>query len=145
MSDRKRQTAQSIASLLPYIVQGVHFGVLSSRSITQTQFVLVVYLHVHGPCTMTSIASHLKVRMPTVTGLVDRLVHAKYIRRSPHPKDRRQIMIELTPKAKTFLKDFISMYSKRWEEILQILDPHEMEQMLALTIKLNRALEGQKS
>jgi DNA-binding MarR family transcriptional regulator len=138
--NKNQQTAKSIASLLPYIVQGVHFGVVASRSITQTQFILVVYLHVHGPSTMTSLASHLKVRMPTVTGLVDRLVQAKYIKRKTHPDDRRQVMIELTAKAKIFLKEFITMYAKRWEEILQILNQEEMDQMLAITIKLNRGL-----
>ncbi|MBF0490256.1 MAG: winged helix-turn-helix transcriptional regulator [Candidatus Omnitrophica bacterium] len=144
-STKRQQTAQSIASLLPYIVQGVHFGVVASRSMTQTQFILVVFLYVKGPCTMSTLASHLKVQMPTVTGLVDRLAAAKYIKRQPHLQDRRQIMIELTPKAHVFLKEFIGMYAKRWEEILLILDKKELEQMLSISLKLNSAMEGQPS
>lgn len=140
-----QQTAQSISALLPYIVQGVHFGVQAKRSLTQTQFRLVVSLSLMGPCTMSAIAAHMKVSMPTVTGLVDRLVEAKFIKRKDHPQDRRQIMIELTSVAYEFLKEFMQIYAKRWEEMLLILDDREMEQMLKIANKLKNALESKKS
>ncbi len=139
-----QQTAQSIASLLPYIVQGVHLGALAKGSLTQTQFRLVVFLSLKGPCTMSSLATHMKVSMPTMTGLIDRLVKAKHIKRKSYPKDRRHIMIELTPKAYIFLKVFGQTYAKRWEEILLILDSKELDQMLGITNKLNIALGNQR-
>ena len=144
-TSKRQQTAQSIASLIPRIIQGAHLGVFTSRSMTQTQFLLLVSLHTKGSCSMGEIASHMKVQMPTMTGLVDRLVQAKYLKRLPHPKDRRQIMIELTPKAQAFLKQFRTIIARRWEEVLHILDEKELEQMLGIITKLNRAMEGQKS
>src|SRR5437868_4720239 len=93
-----QETAQSIAALLPYIVQGVHVGALAKGALTQTQFRLVIYLSLKGPCTMSALASHMRVSMPTATGLIDRLLQAKYIKRKTHAHDRRQIMVELTPK-----------------------------------------------
>ncbi len=94
---------------------------------------------------MGDIASCMKVQMPTMTGLVDRLVRAKYIRRLPNVKDRRQIVIDLTPKAHAFLKQFQTIIAKRWEEILPILDGQELEQMQNIVIKLKQAMESQKS
>jgi DNA-binding MarR family transcriptional regulator len=140
-----QQTAQEIASLLPYIVQGVPSGTLAKAALTQTQFRMVVILSLKAPCTMSAMASQMKVSMPTVTGLVDRLVEAKYIVRKAHPKDRRQIMIELTPQAFEFLKVFEGVYAKRWVEILQILNDKETAQMLAITRKLNQGLKVQNS
>ena len=131
------QTAQSIASMLPYIVQGVQSGALIKGSLTQTQFRFIVSLSLKDSCTMSEMAQTMKVSMPTVTGLVDRLVMAKYMKRKDHPVDRRQIMIELTPKAHTFLKEFEGLYVKRWEEILLILNDKEVEQMEIIINKLN--------
>ena len=139
------QTAQSIASLLPYIVQGVQSGALIKGSLTQTQFRFIVSLSLQGSCTMSAMASLMKVSMPTVTGIVDRLVIAKYLKRKGHPKDRRQIMIELTPKAYAFLKEFEGLYVKRWEEILLILNDKEVEQMNHIVTKLNEGLKSSKS
>ena len=141
---KNKQTAQSIASLLPYIVQGVHPETLSKGSLTQTQFRLMVSLSLKEPCTMSEMASLMKVSMPTMTGLINRLVIAKYIKRKGHPNDRRQIMIELTPKAYTFLKGFEAMYAKRWEEILLILNDQELEQMSQIVTKLNQTMGKKK-
>ncbi|MEI7998160.1 MAG: MarR family transcriptional regulator [Candidatus Omnitrophota bacterium] len=142
---KRQKTASTIASLIPHIIQGAHLGVFTSRSMTQTQFLILLSLHTKGSCTMGAIASHMKVQMPTVTGLVDRLVQAKYLKRLHLPEDRRQIMIELTPKAHAFLKQFQMIISKRWEEVLNILDEQELEQMEKIVTKLNRVMEGQKS
>jgi len=139
------QTAKEIASLLPYIIQGVPSGTLAKGALTQTQFRMVVTLSLKGSCTMSAMASQMKVSMPTMTGLVNRLVAAKYLLRKGHPKDRRQIMIELTPKAYAFLKEFEGAYAHRWVEILQILDEKETQQMLSITRKLNQGLKGLKS
>ena len=94
---------------------------------------------------MSTIASHMKVQMPTMTGLVNRLVEAQYLKRLPHPKDRRQIMIELTPKAHTLIKMFQTIIAKRWEEVLGILDEKELIQMRSIIAKLNHAMESRKS
>ena len=143
-TSKRQQTAQSIASLIPHVVQGAHLGVFTSRSITQTQFLILVSLHARGACTMSTIASHMKVQMPTMTGLVNRLVQAKYVKRLPHPKDRRQIMIELTPKSHALIKMFQTIIAKRWEEVLTILDEKELTQMRGIIAKLNHAMESRK-
>ncbi len=142
---KRQQTAKAISVLIPHIVQGAHLGVFVSRSITQTQFLILVCLHSKGICTMGDIASHLKVSMPTVTGLINRLVEAKYIKRIPDPKDRRQVMIGLTPKAHTFLKQFQTIIAQRWMEVLSILDTKELDHFHSIIHKLNDSLEKQRT
>ena len=46
--------------------------------------------------TSTMIATHLGVRGPSVTKLLDRLEAAGHIRREPHPTDRRALSIVVT-------------------------------------------------
>lgn len=139
------RTAAEIAALLPYIVQGVPSSTLAKASLTQTQFRMIVTMSLKGACTMGAMARQMKVSMPTVTGLVDRLVAARYLKRVKHPDDRRQILIELTPQAHVFLKEFEAVYARRWVEILQILDADETAQMLVISTKLNQGLKAQKT
>ncbi len=145
MSTKREQTAQAISILMPHIMQGAHLGVFAKRSMTQTQFLILVSLHARGACTMSDIAFHLKVSMPTVTGLVNRLVEAKYIKRSPHLEDRRQIVIALTPKADRFLKLFKSIIAKRWVEVLSVLNNQELEQFQAIINKLSLSMRQRKA
>lgn len=112
---------------------------------TQTQFLILVSLHAKGTCTMGAIASHLKVSMPTVTGLINRLFEADYIKRIPQDEDRRQIVIALTPKAHEFLKEFQTLIAKRWMEVLDVLNEKEIEQMHSIVNKLNQSMGKQKS
>lgn len=42
----------------------------------------------------------LGLNTSTMTGLVDRLEHAKLIRRHPHPTDRRLLLLRATPKGR---------------------------------------------
>lgn len=145
MPTKREQTAQAISVLMPHIMQGAHLGVFAKRSITQTQFLILVFLHARGACTMSDIASQLKVSMPTVTGLVNRLFAAKYIKRSNHPQDRRQIVIALTPKADQFIKMFKSIIAKRWEEVLKVLDDQELEQFHSIINKLSASMRMRKT
>ena len=52
--------------------------------------------HRWGPA---ELARHLGVSTPAATGIVDRLVARGHATRTPHPTDRRRVLIELTPLA----------------------------------------------
>lgn len=144
MANNRVETARAISTLMPHIMQGAHLGVFAKRSVTQTQFFILVSLHAKGGCTMSEIAAHLRVSMPTVTGLINRLVESKYIRRVSSAEDRRQIVIELTPKANKFLKEFLSIIAKRWVDVLSVLDDKELQQFHSIIDKLSVSMRKQR-
>ncbi len=137
----RQQTAQAISQLIPSIVQGAHLGVFANRSMTQTQFLLLVSVHANGPCPMHKLAESMCVRMPTITGIVNRLVKAKYVKRIPNPHDRRQVVIDLTPKAHAFLRQFQSIIARRWEDVLTALDERQVKVLHNLIGILNESLK----
>src|SRR6516162_6320771 len=57
------------------------------------------YLEAEGPLTQRDLGEQLSLTSGAVTMLVDRLEHAGWVRRRPHPDDRRYTLIDLTPKA----------------------------------------------
>jgi DNA-binding MarR family transcriptional regulator len=50
-----------------------------------------------GPLTAGALAKQTGLTPGAITGLVDRLEHAGYVRRTPDPADRRRILVSATP------------------------------------------------
>lgn len=58
-----------------------------------------------GPSTQQAIASALDVSARNVSGLVDVLETSEYVVRTPHPSDRRAVIVDMTPAAKTMVEE----------------------------------------
>jgi DNA-binding Lrp family transcriptional regulator len=50
-----------------------------------------------GPLPIGALAKPLGVRVSAVTGIVDRLERAGYVRREPDPSDRRRVLVAADP------------------------------------------------
>ncbi|MBU9888452.1 MAG: MarR family transcriptional regulator [Candidatus Omnitrophica bacterium] len=72
--------------------------VLQSAGVSLPQYALLNQLAHSGPVSMTEVSGRLQITKPAVTNLVDRLEEKKCLRRLPHPKDRRVILLTLLPK-----------------------------------------------
>ena len=126
-SINRKDVSQAIAQLMPNILQGVQLDFFVKRGITQTQFLVLMAIHAYRRCTMGALARNLHVQMPTATGVVDRLVRARFVRRVTHPEDRRQVLVELTAKGRAFIQQFQAVIEQRWEEVLRSLGPGELQ------------------
>ena len=143
-SSKRRQTAGAIAQLIPHIIQGAHLGFMAKRAITQTQFLVLISIHSQGQCSMGTIAKNLRVRLPTVTGMVDRLAQSHYLKRVVNPQDRRQVMVTLAPKGQALIKHFQATIAERWQQVLEILTPEEISQFFHIVSKLHAKLRAQR-
>jgi DNA-binding MarR family transcriptional regulator len=57
------------------------------------------YLEAEGPLTQRDLGDRLALTSGAITMLVDRLEHAGWVKRRPHPDDRRYTVLELAAKA----------------------------------------------
>ena len=71
---------------------------LDDINLTLPQYALLNQLVLLGSVSMTEISNRLRITKPAVTNLVDRLEEKKFLRRVPHPKDRRIILLSILPK-----------------------------------------------
>ena len=138
----RKEVGAAVAALIPGIMQGIQLDFFVKRGVTQTQFLVLVAILAYRRCTMGMLARNLHVRMPTATGIIERLVRSGHVRRSPHPEDRRQVVVELTSKGETFIRDFQTVVRRRWEEVLLTLDPHELEAFHHVITKLRQRLQA---
>jgi DNA-binding MarR family transcriptional regulator len=74
-------------------------GVLRPHGLTVGSFnVLTIVGGAEEPISPSTIVERLPVpfTLPTLTGLLDTLQRRSYLARSPHPGDRRKVLVELT-------------------------------------------------
>lgn len=140
MLNKRQALSVSISKIVPKILQGVHLDFLVSHSITYTQFLVLVAIHSHKETNMNFLAKSMHVRMPTMTGIVDRLVKAGHVKRMAHSKDRRQVHLSLTQKGYGFIHAFEKTVSKRWQEILRFFNEQDLDRFGIVVKKLNNRL-----
>lgn len=68
--------------------------------LTQAQWRTIVHLAKQEGCNQAYLADQLDIKPITVTRLVDKLVEAGWVVRSPDPKDRRAVCLHLTDEAR---------------------------------------------
>jgi DNA-binding MarR family transcriptional regulator len=77
------------------------FDAAASRrlGVNRTDLRVMDYLQRNGPMTISRLADMNQLSRPAMTTVVDRLEKAGYATRRADPDDRRQVVVELTPKA----------------------------------------------
>jgi len=78
---------------------------LGRLDLTLPQYNLLYQLLPLGTVSMSEISERLEITKPAVTNLVDRLEEKKFLRRIPHTKDRRVILLEILAKGKKVITD----------------------------------------
>jgi DNA-binding MarR family transcriptional regulator len=75
----------------------------ADTGLTLTQLATLASLQRLGPTTPGALAAHEKVQPPSMTRVLASLEAEGLVTREPHPSDRRQIVVSLTPPARQLL------------------------------------------
>ena len=67
--------------------------------ISATDLDALEHLEADGPLTQRQLGDRLSLTSGAITMLVDRLEQAGWVRRRPHPRDRRFVLVELSAQA----------------------------------------------
>ena len=94
-----------------------------------------------GPKTMKQIAETLGVAVSTPTRTIDRLLEKEFVNRTVGKKDRRQLLIELTPKGKKLLDDIDKENLEITRKMLKGLSDEEIETFKKILLKINENIE----
>ena len=139
------EAARTIAGVVPALISGAELDLFSKTHVTNCQFIAIMAIFHAKKCTVSALAESLHVAMPTVTGLVDRLVKMKLATRTGSQKDRRKVFIELSPKGMNLISDFKGMACRRWTRLLNTLNPADVKTFRKLFEELRRNMENQKN
>ena len=133
-----------ISVMIPKLMKGARPEFLSKAHITSAQMIMLVAIHDYGRCKLGTLAKTRGISPPTATGLIDRLVRAGYVKRSPDPEDKRAVSVSLTKKGEKIVQDFLNTVQKRWKNILVHLSTEEQRQYLNILRKIVSVLSGKE-
>jgi DNA-binding MarR family transcriptional regulator len=80
-----------------------------------------------GPLGPAEIARRLDVSTAASSGIVDRLVAHGHAVRTPHPSDRRRLVVEITDRGRVDTVRLLTPMLERLEELDAELDEHDRE------------------
>jgi DNA-binding MarR family transcriptional regulator len=136
-------------SLVEYILaqqaryRKVHIELLSEEllnaNLTIQQIKVLFLLYASDSSSMGQLASQLRVKLPTVTGIIDRLVEQGIVKRSEHPQDRRLVIIELTDTGYELadrLNEAAQMHMSRFLERLTLEELNTMSRAIDIMYKV---------
>ncbi|EFI83477.1 Uncharacterized HTH-type transcriptional regulator yusO [Listeria grayi] len=116
----------------------------SKRDITTTQLMALNFLKREPSLTLGELADRMKLGKSTVSGVVDRLVRAEFLKRSRDATNRRCLNLELTEIGEEKAAVTYDLFFKRLKPIEEI-DAAELESMLETHRKIIAILEREAS
>ena len=93
---------------------------------TARMHVLWVLQH-EGPVTQQTLAERLEVTPRNISGLVDALEETGYVRRGPHPTDRRAHLVALTSEGVTLMERTSHEHAELSATLFEAVEPRDRE------------------
>ena len=93
-------------------------------------------------CTMRMLAQALELKSSTATGLVDRLVKLRLLKRFNSQVDRRVVLAEITPKGRKILEHLAAERRKSVMHMFQHVSQKERAAYLDIIEKILKALSA---
>lgn len=115
---------------------------LSQARLTMPQFALLNLLAGAALMPMTDLSDKLHITKPAVTNLVDRLEKNKYIKRLPHPDDRRIHLIRIEPKGEKLVRGMQSTILGFLLEALEQFSASERKTVTQFYERLSESMDG---
>lgn len=113
-------------------------------TIPQLRCLQMMATHADGSLT-SQLARMLKVAVPTMTSMIDGLVERGLVERQPHPTDRRQVRLLLTPEGRHTLERYRQITHHRLAEPIARLDGAQKARLTAALADLNAILDDESS
>jgi DNA-binding MarR family transcriptional regulator len=104
---------------------------LVARGLTRARAAVVWQLHRFGPATQQRLAGTIGVTARNVTALVDGLVESGFVRRQPHPADRRAVLVTLTDAGREVTERLLADYEAGAAALFDGLPDDEVRGFLA--------------
>jgi MarR family transcriptional regulator for hemolysin len=75
-----------------------------SKEVSVPQFRTLAYLNRHEGTSLSDVAEHIGLTLPSMSALIDSLVMKGLVIRQTHPEDRRRMTLALTQRGRTTLR-----------------------------------------
>ncbi len=109
------------------------------ESLTLPQYRMLVVLDAQGPSSLARMAENLEVNPSTALRMVERLSVAGMVEKIPNPKNRREVLLRLTPSGWQVVRQVTENRRAQMAAIVQALDPQSREDLVNALRKFTEA------
>ncbi len=124
----EQATAEQLATLLRDAITRLNRRVRQARPVgdlTFSQLSALTSLQLAGALTPRELADVERVQPPTMTKIVGKLEERGLVARTPHPTDRRQVILAATAEGRTVYAQFERVRDEWLAQALAELSPDE--------------------
>ena len=114
----------------------------SATDLSPTLLIALATIEAHGPMTPGDLASHERVRKPTVTRILGTLTERGLVERTPDPLDGRMAWIQLTPEGRKLLRKVRRRRDEFLGSRMRALSPSELSVLEHATSILDHLAGG---
>jgi len=109
--------------------------------VTQSQILVMRVLNQYGDMKMSDISRELDLSNSTVSGIIDRLVEKKIVKRKRSEEDRRIVMISLAEEYCKPVKKQLNDFALKMRRTLSTATEEDLDSIMQGLEKLERILE----
>lgn len=121
------EVAGLVAEVVPLIMRTIRAEMRKRRDseLSVPQFRALAFLGRNPGASLSDVAAHIGLTLPSISKMIDRLVSQKLVERRGAAADRRRIALELTELGTSTLQKARTATRSRLAEMLAILSPAE--------------------
>ena len=121
--------AREILDVVPVIMRTIRVEMRNRRGadLSVVQFRALLFINRHPGASLSILAGHLGLTLPTVSKMVDKMVADRWVTRGDSTTDRRRMTLSLTSQGQSLLAIAQRGTQQRLAEILEGLTPAERE------------------
>ena len=116
------------------VVVATSSAVWAGRGMTLLQLTVLHFISALSPLTLADLAQVLGTKPPATSAIVDRLINAGLVCRTPDPHHRRRIHLTLTPDAQQIIGDTDPDTARRLQAILTAMSPKARHHLIDILI-----------
>ncbi len=123
MSVSTDECTREILEVVPLIMQAIRAEMRSQRTpdVSLPQFRTLGFLSRHEGASLSGVAEHIGLTLPSISKMIDGLVKRGLVSRETFPQDRRRVALKLTAQGRA-----------TWQSARQVTQAHLAQRLEAL-------------
>ncbi len=121
------ECARQTLEVVPMVMRAIRTEIRSHRGseLSVPQFRVLIFLNRHAGASLSEIAEHLGLTLPSTSKLIDGLVARHMVTRQMDPEDRRRVPLVLTTLGRSSMQSAYQATESRLAERLVVLPASE--------------------
>jgi len=139
-TDNTNELAEAMFQVFRLMKEEMSF-VTNVTHLSILQIHTLIFLCHSKEVTMSDIAEHFHVELPSATSLLNKLCDQKLVKRTADENDRRLVKVSLTNQGKVLLKQVMKERKVKLEKVLSYLSVQERKDLLTILKTLQSRLQ----